>query len=156
MAIGTLSQVLSRDRSLISSIVLSLGILSILASYLVVSLDRLYKVSTHTFPWIRCPWNTLSESYNGIRALADLFRVSLKYPTSFRAPLPRSGCCIYLRTLWSSYIFLFFFISTSAPCIMDQPTILCFSTPKREILWATSFRAPNSHTWLWNPFQIYH
>jgi hypothetical protein len=38
-----------------------------------VSLERLYEVNTHTFPWIRYPWNT--------RVIADLFRVSLKYPT---------------------------------------------------------------------------
>jgi hypothetical protein len=38
---------------------LSLGILSILTSCLGVSLDQLYEVSTHTFPWIRYPWNTL-------------------------------------------------------------------------------------------------
>jgi hypothetical protein len=44
-AIGTLSKVLFRDRPLISSIVLSLGIISILASYLSMSLDRLYEVS---------------------------------------------------------------------------------------------------------------
>jgi hypothetical protein len=58
-AIGILRQVLSRDRTLISSIVLCLGILSVLTSYLGVSLDRLYEVSTHAFPRIRYPWNTL-------------------------------------------------------------------------------------------------
>jgi hypothetical protein len=80
-AISTLSQVLSRDRPLVSSIVLSLRILSILASYLGVSWDRLYEVSTQTFTWIRHPWNTLRWKLQRHRALADLFHVSLKYPT---------------------------------------------------------------------------
>jgi hypothetical protein len=48
-----------RDRPLTSSVELSIGILSPSASYHGVSLERLYEVSTHTFPWIRYPWNTL-------------------------------------------------------------------------------------------------
>ena len=46
----------------------------------------------------------MGESYDGIRALADLF-ASLKYPTSFLAPLPGNGCCSDFEPSWSSYIF---------------------------------------------------
>ena len=45
------------------------------------------------------------ESYNSIRALADLF-VTLKYPTSFLAPLPGNGCCSNFEPSWSSYLYL--------------------------------------------------
>jgi hypothetical protein len=48
-----------RDRPLTSYIEISIGILSPIASYRGVSLDRLNGVSTHTFPWIWCPSNTL-------------------------------------------------------------------------------------------------
>ena len=46
----------------------------------------------------------MGESYDGIRALADLF-ASLKYPTSFMAPLPGNSCCSDFEPSCSSYIF---------------------------------------------------
>jgi hypothetical protein len=71
-----------RDRPLISSIVLSLGILSILASYLGVSLDRLYEVSTHTFPWIRYPWNTLRWKLQRYRCACGFISCNTKIPNN--------------------------------------------------------------------------
>jgi hypothetical protein len=71
--IGTLSQVLSRDRQLISSILLSLGILSILTTYrcvLGLTSTKLVHTSSLGFATLGI---LEGESYNGIRALVDLF-----------------------------------------------------------------------------------
>jgi hypothetical protein len=58
-----------------------MGILSILDSYLSVSLDRLYEVSAHTFRWIRYPWNTLRWKLQWYSRASRFIRVKLKYPT---------------------------------------------------------------------------
>ena len=56
--------------------------------------------------WIRYLWILTGESYDGIYAHANLF-ASLKYPTSFLAPLPGNGCCSNFEPSWSSYLFIF-------------------------------------------------
>jgi len=56
--------------------------------------------------WIRYPWILTGESNNGIRTLWIYF-ASLKYPTSFLAPLPGNGCCSNFEPRWSSYLFFF-------------------------------------------------
>ena len=48
----------------------------------------------------------MGEGYDSIHVLADLF-ASLKYPTSFLAPLPGNGCCSNFKPSWSSYLFFF-------------------------------------------------
>ena len=60
---------------------------------------------THSL-WKWYPWILTGESYDGIRALADLF-ASLKYPTSFLAPLPGNGCCSNFKPSWSLYLLFF-------------------------------------------------
>ena len=78
------------------------------------------------------------ESYNGIRALTDLF-VTLKYPTSFLTLLPENNCCIFLLTKSSLYL-LHFFPSTFTPATHGDAILSIAIYPKGE------FREPPPST----------
>jgi hypothetical protein len=99
----------SRDRPFTSE--LSIGILSPSASYRGVSLDRYNEVSAHTFPQIRYPWNTLRLKLQRYPCACRFISFVAKIPNKISGTVTEKDCCIYLRTLWSSYI-SFFFVST--------------------------------------------
>jgi hypothetical protein len=120
------------NRPLTSSVELSIEILSLRLPLILVCPWTNYMKSVHTcslgFNTLEILWG---ESYNDICALADLFFVSLKYPTSFLALLLGNSCCIYLPTQWSSYLFTFLY-STFTPVTHGEAILL---RPLRLNLW---------------------
>jgi len=86
------------------------------------------------------------ESYNGIRALVDLFMM-LKYPTSILVPLPENGGCIFLHAQSSSF-FLLFFPSTFTPTIHGAAIPSTTLYPHEGVPRATTLYTNNCHIWL--------
>ena len=79
------------------------------------------------------PLNTQGESYDGIRALADLIRI-VKIPNKLSGAIAGEQLCSDFEPSWSSYIFknkkksvFFFFSSIFTPTTHSIIVSFCFS-----------------------------
>ena len=90
----------------------------------------------------------MGESYDGIRALADLIRI-VKIPNKLSGAvvgerlLYLSSCLVVLISyIFKKKSFLFLLICIFTPSIMEQPSILSFSAPKGELIEPPKFEHP--------------